>query len=436
MEANSRAYGASSPRKNTNIPESVRLHSTMNRRDLLKTPLLLGAGSLPAAEEFPKPDLGDIYDIIDWTARQNRLALSFLNSKWKSLDEWKKTARPFYRRLLAYDPPAAPLGAETLGHEERDGFSIERVNIRATGAYDIPGWLLIPSKRSGRLPGVVAIHCHGGNYVFGHEKLISSPTEPEAAVQYRARSYQRPYAEYLVRRGFVVLVIDGFYFGSRRLKVESLDRATVPSGLRQYVDAAAALPPGTTRWYAAINRACSEFEHLTAKTIFTAGATWPGMLAWDDMRSVDYLCSRPEVDASRIGCVGLSIGGLRTAHLIAADPRIKAACVVGWMTEFQTQLRNHLRSHTWMIYIPGLYSAMDLPDAAGMVAPNALFVQQCAQDRLYPMAGMKGSVSKLAKIYAKAGSPDRFRSAFYDVPHSFTPDMQEEAFDWLEKWLT
>jgi hypothetical protein len=48
---------------------------------------------------------------------------------------------------------------------------------------------------------------------------------------------------------------------------------------------------------------------------------------------------------------------------------------------------------------------------------------------------MKASVDKLARIYAKAGVPERFRSSFYDVPHSFTPDMQEEAFDWLDKWL-
>jgi dienelactone hydrolase len=407
----------------------------MTRRDLLKAPLLTEAVSLLAADEFPKPDLGDIFNVLDWTSRQNRLALSFLDPKWKSLDVWKQTARPFYRRLLSYDPPALPIAAETLGREEREGFRIERVKIQATGAYDIPGWVLTPSKRSGRVPAVVAIHCHGGNYTFGHEKLVSHPGESEAAVRYRDQAYKRPFAEYLVRRGYVVLVIDGLYFGSRRLQVESLDRATVPPRLREFVDRVTALPRGTAEWYAAVNRACSEFEHLTAKTIFTAGATWPGMLAWDDMRSVDYLCSRPDVDASRIGCVGLSIGGLRTAHLVAADPRIRAACVVGWMTEFRSQLRNHLRNHTWMIYIPGLYSAMDLPDAAALMAPNALFVQQCAQDRLYPMSGMKGSVDKLTRIYAKAGVPERFRSAFYDVPHSFTPDMQEQAFDWLDKWL-
>jgi len=128
----------------------------------------------------------------------------------------------------------------------------------------------------------------------------------------------------------------------------------------------------------------SRWRSLKAKTIFAAGATWPGILVWDDMRSVDYLCHRPEVDAKRIGCLGLSIGGLRTAYLIAADARIKVACVAGWMTEFRTQLRNYLRSHTWMVYIPGLYPSLDLADAAAMTAPGALLVQQCDRDNLYP----------------------------------------------------
>jgi dienelactone hydrolase len=159
------------------------------------------------------------------------------------------------------------------------------------------------------------------------------------------------------------------------------------------------------------------------------------MLAWDDRRSLDYLLSRPEVDPGRVGALGLSIGGLRTAHLIASDARLKVACVTGWMTEFRRQLRSHLRSHTWMAYIPGLYRSLDLPDAAALHAPGALLVQQCSRDALYPMSGMKGAADKLSRIYAKAGLPERFRATFYDLPHSFRPEMQDEAFAWLEKWI-
>ena len=88
--------------------------------------------------------------------------------------------------------------------------------------------------------------------------------------------------------------------------------------------------PGSAAWTNAVNRVCGFYEHLTAKTIFAAGATWPGIHVWDDRRTLAYLASRPEVDPERIGCAGLSGGGIRTAHLVGAEPRVKVACVAGF----------------------------------------------------------------------------------------------------------
>jgi hypothetical protein len=105
------------------------------------------------------------------------------------------------------------------------------------------------------------------------------------------------------------------------------------------------------------------------------------------------------------------------------------------MTEFALQLRNHLRSHTWMAYIPGLYRSLDLPDVAGLCAPGALLVQQCARDTLYPRAAMQAAVTHLERIYSKARLGDRFRGTFHDEPHSFRPEMQDQAFAWLDRWL-
>ena len=62
-------------------------------------------------------------------------------------------------------------------------------------------------------------------------------------------------------------------------------------------------------------------------------------------------------------------------------------------------------------------------------------MQQCRRDTLYPLAAMQGAVDKLAKIYAKAGIPERFRGTFYDEPHSFKVPAQEETFAWLDRWL-
>ena len=232
-----------------------------------------------------------------------------------------------------------------------------------------------------------------------------------------------------------MLVTDAFYFGSRRLRVEDVDPDTGPPYFREKLRALRLLSAGTSAWFEAVNAACSDYEHLTAKTLFTAGVTWPGILNWDDRRAVDYLCSRPEVDAARIGALGLSLGGIRTAYLIAADPRIQAACVVGWMPDFGGLLYDHLRWHTWMVYVPGLTARLNVPDAAALTAPGALLVQQCRRDDLYPLEAMQTAVHKLEQIYAKAGIPERFRGVFHDLPHQFTPPMQEEAFAWLDRWL-
>ncbi|HLH01826.1 MAG TPA: alpha/beta hydrolase family protein [Bryobacteraceae bacterium] len=383
----------------------------------------------------PNPDLANLYPVIDWIAAENAPNLSFLSNRWQKLEEWKEAARPVFRELLRYSPPAAPLKAEVVSREKRAGFTIEAVRISATDAYQIPGWVLVPENAKKPCPGILALHDHGGCFVWGHEKLISDPHEPATLTEFRNYYYGRPYAELLARKGYVVLVIDAFYFGSRRLRVEEIDVATAPGQYREQLKQLAAIPKSTGPWFDAVNGLCGNYEHLMAKSIFATGATWPGILSWDDRRSLDYLCSRPDVDRERIGCLGLSLGGLRTDFVVASDPRVKVACVTGWMTEFRAQLRNDFRSHTWMLYIPGLYSSMDLPDAVGLMAPNPLLVQQCSLDHLYSLEGMRGAVDKLHRIYAKAGAAEHFHSRFYDVPHSFRPQMQEDAFAWIEKWI-
>lgn len=382
------------------------------------------------------PDLPNFHPMMEWLAREHAPRLSFLDDRWKgsALEAWKAEARPVLRGRLSYAPKPLPLAADVISREERDRFSVETIRIHATPAYHIPARVLVPKGASGRRPAVLALHCHSGRYTWGHEKVLSATGEPAVVTEFRHGTYGRPWAETLVRRGYVVIAIDAFYFGERRLRVEDLEVARVFPEVRDALAIARSKPAGSPEWIAATNRVCSFYEHHTAKTITATGATWPGIHVWDEMRTVDYLLSRPDVDGARIGCIGLSGGGFRTALAIGADPRIKAACVAGWMTEFAHQLRNHLR-HTWMVFVPGLYPSLDLPDVAALHAPGALLVQQCRRDTLYPMAGMQAAVDTLTKIYAKAGIPERFRGTFYDDTHSFRPPMQEEAFDWMDRWL-
>lgn len=387
----------------------------------------------PAGTDGLGPDLANLHDLLAATARDHAPKLSFLEERFRDLAGWKAIARPALLDHLAYRPEAKPVGAELLGRESREGFTLERLRLDATSSYPIPARLLLPD-RPGRRPAIVALHCHSARYTWGHEKLISHPDDPAFLQDFRAGTYGRPWAEALARRGYVVLVADAFYFGERRLRVEDLEPSRVFSEVREPFAVLRSARPGTEAWTAAANRIAGFYEHLTAKGISAAGTTWPAWIAWDDRRTIDYLETRPEVDPTRMGCAGLSLGGIRGAHLIGTDPRLKAACLTGWMTSFPHQLRHHLR-HTWMAFTPGLLPALDLPDVAGLHAPGALLVQQCARDTLFPRSGMEAAVDKLGRLYAKAGCPERFRGVFHDVPHSFPPSLQEEAFDWFDRWL-
>src|SRR5205823_6019121 len=142
----------------------------------------------------------------------------------------------------------------------------------------------------------------------------------------------RSVASDLARAGYVVVAIDMFYWGDRRMVL-----AEDPADWRER-------PPSVTaERIAAFNRRAGESESLVSRTIEAAGFTWPGVMFWDDIRTVDYLLTRPEVDPKRLGCVGLSVGGLRSCHLAALDDRIKAAVVVGWMASFPRRLRSRIR---------------------------------------------------------------------------------------------
>src|SRR5215831_18720883 len=127
-----------------------------------------------------------------------------------------------------------------------------------------------------------------------------------------------------------------------------------------------------------LNNQCRLKEAMLVKGLTFAGTTWPGIVFWDDIRTVDYLVTRPEVDPKRIGCVGVSMGGYRSAYLAALDQRVRAACVTGFMSAVRPMLKAHLDTHSWVHFLPGLHRFLDLPDVATLAAPRALMVQQCA----------------------------------------------------------
>jgi len=330
--------------------------------------------------------------------------------------------------LLHYEPPPCDPRAETHERVDCGDYTREKVSFSTTPDVRVPAYVLVPKRASASrpAPAIVALHDHGGFYLWGKEKLVAIDGEHAVLTEFRQRSYAgRSIAIELARRGYVVVVADMFYWGDRRMLLDD-----DPADWR---DRPATITPERVQ---AFNARASQNEQLVGRTLYSAGITWPGVMFWDDIRTVDYLLTRPEVDPKRIGCVGLSVGGLRSCHLAALDDRIKAAVVVGWMASFPTQLQKHIR-HTigFTKLVPGLYREMDYPDVASLAMPSALMVINGSKDSLFEPKGVQTSFDKLTACYKKAGVPEKLKVRLYDTPHEFNAESQAEAWDWSKRWL-
>ena len=370
----------------------------------------------------------NLRDFATHIVEQHSPKLSFLQNGMTDLQKWRTSARMMALNHLRYTPTSLGLDPEIVEDVETDGLIREKLYFKSAPDVRVPAYLVRPARQAGRLPAVVALHDHGGYYMHGKEKLVALDDEPNHLMSYKRSSYGgRSYATELARHGYVVLVIDAFYFGERRVDLKTIQ----PSAGQKLL---AATPPRGS----AINRANEEYtlyEELVARHIFASGATWMGIMAHDDRKSVDYLVSRPEVDPERIGCIGLSMGGMRSNWLFGTDPRIKAAVTVGWMTNWRYLVEKHITHHSWAQYVPGLLEWLDLSDLVSIGMPGALLVQQCAADSLFPLHGMEETCQQIEAAYIKADIKDRFWYRFYDVPHEFNARMQDDAFMWLDQWL-
>lgn len=355
--------------------------------------------------------------------------LSFRRAEWTDLGAWRSRARARYREALQ-QPDAGPVPKATLQHRfQYDGLDIEHLSWQLPYGPPTEALFLKPAGVTGPLPGVLALHDHGGNKYFGTRKITRISDNRHPAMVYHQDHYYggAAWANELAKRGYGVLVHDTFTFASRRMRAADLPDV-IKGGLTE-------VSPESEEEIQNYNRFASGHEHLIAKSLFCAGTTWPGVFTAEDQRALDYLCSRSEVDTNRIGCCGLSGGGLRTVYLTGIDERIRCAVPVGMMTTWRDYLLNKCYTHTWMIYIPGLPPDLDYPEIAGLTVPNPLLVLNNREDQLFTLPEMQRTDAMLKEIYQKANAADRYRGSFYPGPHKFDLEMQAEAFAWFDRWL-
>jgi dienelactone hydrolase len=315
---------------------------------------------------------------------------------------------------------------------ESDGLRGEEVSWSVGYGPRTRAWVLMPAAANNPLPGVLALHGHDGFKFFGKEKVADGPDDPPASVtEVREELYEgRTFANALAKKGFVVLAHDVFLWGSRRFPWE-----VMPQSVHRAVEDFRAAHEGHPDEVELYNVAARHHEHVVAKYCSLLGTTLAGVVASEDRSAVNYLRSRPGVISASVGCVGLSGGGCRAALLQATCKSIGAAVVVGMMTTHEQLLDHHVDRHTWMYLPPGLARICDWPDLAASRAPSPLLVQYNRDDHLFSPEGMQAAHERIASHYRSTGRAEAYSGEFYDGPHKFDVDMQESAFDWLERQL-
>lgn len=367
-----------------------------------------------------------------WAASLNGNSLpsfSFRRGEWTDLETWRKAAKGCLADRMAIPDIGSMPDVRVDKQYIYDGLHIEELSWQLPYGRRTKAILLKPQGAKGPLPGILAFHDHGGNKYFGVRKITrTSDQQHPSIVKHQQEIYEGlAWANEIAKRGYVVLVSDAFPFASRRVMLQD-----VPERLRGGLTDENPEDPGNIEAY---NAWAGKHESVMAKSLFSAGTTWPGVFFAEDKIALDILCARKDVDATRIGCGGLSGGGMRTVFMGGLDPRIKCAVCVGFMTTWDDFVKNKSYTHTWMTYVPVLPNELDFPEVLALRVPLPTLVLNDSDDFLYTLPEMQQADNIMQQVYEKAGAPGNYKCLFYPGPHKFDKQMQEDAFDWFDQWL-
>jgi dienelactone hydrolase len=355
-------------------------------------------------------------------------SLSFRNKEWSKVESWRERAKKQLTERLAIPDIGGMPEVKIKEKSTFDGLQIEELTWQLPYGRPTEAILLRPVNQKGPLPGILAFHDHGGNKYFGTRKITRTAVQHPLMEAHQKEYYEGfAWANEIAKRGYVVLVADAFPFASRRVMMQD-----VPEHMRHGLTDMDPENPANIKAY---NDWAGEHEHTMAKSLFSAGTTWPGVFFAEDRIALDILCARKEVDAKRIGCGGLSGGGMRTVFMGGLDPRITCAVCVGFMTTWKDFIINKSFTHTWMTYVPVLPNELDFPEILGLRAPLSTLVLNDADDELYTISEMNKAENILSEVFKKANAADRFKCSYYPGPHKFDKPMQAEAFEWFDRWL-
>lgn len=278
-------------------------------------------------------------------------------------------------------PRRTPLHARVTGHVQRAGYRIEKVILESRPGCWVTGALYIPDGLQGAAPGVLG-SC-------GH------------SLPGKGMDYNQEFPQHLVASGFVVLVFDPLNQGERI----------------QYVGI-----PGSEE-----TAASSVLAHnMMAKQLELIGEDMPSWFAWDAIRALDYLLSRPEVDPAHVGMTGCSGGGTMTTWMWGLDERLTMAAPSCFVTTFLSNLEDEIPADAEQYPVGVLAAGLEQADFYLARAPKPVILLGERYD-FFDRRGTQEAFAEMQRFYDLLGAPQG-ALAYYEGPdaHGFRrADMEE-----------
>ena len=346
---------------------------------------------------------------------------------FRSFASWKKMTGDFVAECLRF-PASQDIAPPRLLESTDCGKTIrEEWDIPVTPPLRAKATVFRPTGKPGPLPALLALHSMGGLRIFGRHKFFATDNEPTFLQECRRDCYDGiSLLEEWAGRGCVTMAIDALGFGERTREAASQPE-TFDAWRRGCSSEEAA---------AFDQRASLQDEPTLVRQVESCGAVWAGLIVSDDRRCLDFLAAREDVDATRLGCFGLSYGAFRTNYLAALDERIRAAVSVCWMSTLDGQLGYNTRgSLGWFMTANPLFSRLDIPDLGALAAPRAFMALSGLDDIMLQPFGITDAHQHLRKAYIAAGCPEKLGSLILPGGHHFQVERQAAAWSFLARHL-
>ena len=297
--------------------------------------------------------------------------------------------REHMNAVLGGFPARTPLNARVVGTVDLDGYRIEKIIFESQPRFYVTASLYVPTTGAPPYPAVL--------YPLGHEEGAKA----HIAWQQMLGS--------MAKKGFVALAWDPLGQGER---VQFYDPDLEDSKLRS----------STTEHSMLAAQCLLAGDHIARYTI------------WDGMRALDYLLSRPEVDAKRVACTGNSGGGTHTTYLAALDDRIQAAAPSCYTNSWKRMLEALGPQDGEQVLPRWIGDGLDYPDFIYGLAPKPFLALAGIRD-FFPIDGARETYAEVRRVYEALGAGGK--AAFFetDEGHGYTKPRRVRAYEWLGQWL-